>query len=261
MAGFSHSCLVRLIDYPEMPLRMNAREVIKVGRSALLVRVELPIGGRMTPVAYKRIRRLTWIKRLSALPRTNRTLRAWRLGHELLRRGIATARPLAVIIPHRFDVNRASYVVFDWIEGAKNLREWCHSLELDSSARRQKLSAAAVSMGRLLGHMHAQRVSHRDLKPGNVLLVDDGRVVRSHVIDLDGAELCGRLSSRRRLRNLSRLVVGLAELPPIPRTVCLRFLRAYLEVAGDQVSSWKNAWKSLEKTGRARTAQKSRRAA
>ena len=37
--------------------------------------------------------------------------------------------------------------------------------------------------------------------------------------------------------------------------------RAYLEAAGDQLHSWKSVWKSLEKTGRARTAQKSRRAA
>src|SRR5262245_21810648 len=97
VAAFSRSCLIRLIDYPEMPLRTGSREVIKSGRSAFLVRVELPIAGQTTSVAYKCVRRKTWLKRLTVLVRTNRTLRTWRMGLELRRRGIATARPLAVV--------------------------------------------------------------------------------------------------------------------------------------------------------------------
>ena len=42
---FSHDCLVRLIDFPEMPLRTGTREAIKTGRSAQVIRTELPVRG------------------------------------------------------------------------------------------------------------------------------------------------------------------------------------------------------------------------
>ena len=45
----------------------------------------------MIPVAYKRVVRRTWLKRLSALPRRNRTLHAWRMG-QLLWGKINTAK-------------------------------------------------------------------------------------------------------------------------------------------------------------------------
>src|SRR5690606_34782469 len=94
---FSHACLVRLLEYPALPLRIDTREIVKAGHTALIVRTELPVAGRLVPVAYKRVRRKNWWKVLTALLRPNAALRTWRLGHELLARGIATARPLAAI--------------------------------------------------------------------------------------------------------------------------------------------------------------------
>lgn len=262
VACFSRACLIRLIDFPQMPLRLATGEVIKSGRSALLVRVELPVGGRMTSVAYKCVRRRTWLKKMTVLVRTNRTLRTWRIGHELLRRGIATARPLAVIVPHRFDFTNHSYVVHEWIERGLNLRDWCWwASELKPGQRHHVMRSAATSLGDLLGRMHSQHVSHRDLKPGNMLLVSAGRNVHSYVIDLDGVSIHKSLSQGLRLRNLSRLVVGLSELPRLDRTVHLRFLRAYLRAVGNGVDRWKGTWKSLEKTGEARLERKLRKAA
>jgi hypothetical protein len=76
---FSRACLIRLIDFPEMPFRIGVNETIKAGRSTLLV-LELPVAGRMIAVAYKHVRRRHWVKRLTMLFRTNRVLRSrnWR---------------------------------------------------------------------------------------------------------------------------------------------------------------------------------------
>ncbi|MCA9069362.1 MAG: hypothetical protein KDA84_10585, partial [Planctomycetaceae bacterium] len=38
--GISRDTLIRLIDFPELPLRIHTRDTIKAGRSALLVRGE-----------------------------------------------------------------------------------------------------------------------------------------------------------------------------------------------------------------------------
>ena len=245
-----------------MPLRLNTREVVKAGRSALLVRVESPNHGRMTAVAYKRVRRRTFLKRLTVLLRTNRTLRTWRIGHELLRRGIPTARPLAVIVPRRLDVGLPSYVAHEWIEGARNLREWCWwAAELQAGDRRQALHAGAASLGSLLGRMHARNVCHRDLKPGNLMLAVNGREVASYVIDLDGVSLHRRISEPLRWKNLSRVVVGLTELPPVDKTVLLRFLLAYLRAAGIGIGGWKSAWRRLDQIGAVRLQRKLRKAA
>ena len=74
VAEFSHACLVRLIDYPALPLQTNTHETIKAGGTALIVRTQFPLQERNVPVAYKRVRRRNWLKVLTALIRTNRTL-------------------------------------------------------------------------------------------------------------------------------------------------------------------------------------------
>ena len=258
--GFSRACLIRLIDYPEMPLRTSTREVIKNGRSALLVRTEFPVEDRMTSVAYKRVRRRTWLKKLTGWLRPQRAVRTWHLGHALLERGIATARPLAAILPRQPGLRFSTFLVQEWIEGALNLQKYGHWLEgIQPQARIEKTRNAARSLGRLLGHMHAQNVSHRDLKPGNLLLVDHGRTVTAYVIDLDGAAIRRRLSKRERLKNLSRLVIGLEKLPELQLTVLLRFLNAYLATAGDAGGEWKRTWRELEKVSAARRGKKRRR--
>ena len=243
---FSRACLIRLIDFPEMPFRTSVRETIKAGRSALLVRTELPIGGRMTSVAYKHVRRRNWVKRLTVLFRTNRILRTWKLGHELLARGIATARPLAVIVPRATRLSGDGFLISEWLEGAASPAEFLQLLRpFEPRARLRRTRVAAHKLGDLLGRMHARNISHRDLKPGNVLLQDREHDIAAYVVDLDGAGLCARVSRRVRIRDLSRLALGLEACPDIARTTRLRFLKSYLAAAGDKTWNWKTAWRDL----------------
>lgn len=246
--GFSRNCLIRLIDYPELPLRMSTRQTVKAGRSALLVQADLPVGHRMLSVAYKRIRRHGWLKKLTGIVRRNRTLRSWRLGHKFLNHGIATARPLAVIIPRRHATANDSFLITEWIDGGLNLTDFYRRIEeLPPSRQVRLLRAAASRLGNLLGRMHAAGITHRDLKPGNLLLVPRGGDVTAYVIDLDGAKIRRRIPSRLRLRNLSRLVLGLEPFGGIALTLRLRFLIAYLTIVGETSRDWKSIWRDLDR--------------
>ena len=62
--------------------------------------------------------------------------------------------------------------------------------------RLREASRCAVSLGRLLGHMHAVQVSHRDLKWANLLAVPGSDERAVYLVDLDGAKLGGPPSLR-----------------------------------------------------------------
>lgn len=257
---FSRACLIRLIDYPEMPFRIATREIVKVGRTALIVRTDLPIDGRMVSVAYKRVRRRNWLKIWTGSIRKNRTLKTWQMGRTFLEHGIPTARPLAVILT-RSRLARDAYLVTEWLHGAMNLDSYCRSLKsFPMLERHRKARSAAARLGDTLGRMHASGISHRDLKTGNLLLVDRDEGVAAYVVDLDGAECKGRLPRSLRLKNLARLVVALDDVPAATHSLRLRFLKSYLSAAGDEPSDWKPFWNELNAVSIVRRIRKQRRA-
>jgi tRNA A-37 threonylcarbamoyl transferase component Bud32 len=244
---FSPECLARLIDFPEIVLRMKSTEKVKAGRTALVVKGELPVGGRLIGVAFKRISRPRWVEALFGFFRTNGTLRRWLTGHEMLARGIPTARPLAVILPPLHSPGRASFFVTEWISDGVNLRHLCKRLDRRPRlASWSRVSPIAESVGSLIGRMHARNVSHRDLKLANLLVADRGTQVDAYLIDVDGAILQPQLSNRIRYRDLLRLVADSLRYSCISRTARLRFLKSYLEACGSGEQCWKETWRELE---------------
>jgi serine/threonine protein phosphatase PrpC len=82
------------------------------------------------------------------------------------------------------------YLVFDW-HGGRTLEQIRRSAVRSSVA---EVVAAAIEIAKALGRLHRHGVVHRDIKPGNLHLGDDGRW---RVLDL-GVALSGREGAAQR---------------------------------------------------------------
>lgn len=243
VAEFPRDLLIRLVECPDLPLRSGPAETIKAGNTALVVRASLPMHAGMASVAYKRIRRKTVLKKLTQAISRNRTLRTFLMGHRFLQHGIDTARPLAVIVPSRFDVASPSWLATEWVDGETVASFAARIAQLAPSARKSAADAAAIALGTLLGKIHAARITHRDLKSQNLMLrrTADGET-RAAVIDLDGASFAGPAMSLRRWKDLARLAADAERWPVLRHSTRMRFLKAYLHAAGlkdDRKSAWR----------------------
>lgn len=164
----------------------------------------------------------------------------------LERLGIPTAGPLMVVVPRWHQPFRPSYIAYAWLKQAFNLTAYAEWLqEIPPRQSRQRLHSAAEKLGELIGKMHSHRVSHRDLKAGNLLLINKPSSVEAYVIDLDGASRHVWLPGFRRLRDLSRLALATQSHETMTRATRLRFLLAYLRAFGEPARSWKSYWRRL----------------
>jgi tRNA A-37 threonylcarbamoyl transferase component Bud32 len=246
-----------LANDPEGPLRAFRHRPAKLSHPSVVVQAELPTtAGRMT-VAYKRSRPKHWWKAPLAWLRTPRALAAWRLAHALLVRGIATARPLLV---HQSKRRGQGYLASQWLDGAEDLHLYGWRLAtLSPPERFLRARRCLESLGRLIGHMHAWDVSHRDLKAVNLAAVERERQTDVYLLDLDGVRLARRLSDSTRVRNLARMAASLRLHPWVSRTLVLRLLRAYLQALGGSRAAWKPLWRDVADACRQMTAHRERR--
>src|ERR1700678_2750100 len=86
---FTAAEVARLAAAPEQIVNDPRAFVVKRGRSALVVRTDLSIGGTATAVAYKRCGSRTRLRQFVRGVRTSAALRNFRLGYRLLQLGMA----------------------------------------------------------------------------------------------------------------------------------------------------------------------------
>lgn len=217
-----------LLDQPEQLMQEYLHRPVKISHSSVVVRAVLALDSGPVGVAYKRYRPRSVWKSICGRFRRSGAVRAWRLGHAMLTRGVDAARPLAVCQPRRTPRRGESYLATEWIEGSENLHLWAwRSSALETSQRLRLAALCAVSLGRLLGTMHAARISHRDLKGSNVLVSGCGQTVRTWLIDADGVRIHRRLAARRRAADLARLAASVEAHSWVTRSIRYRFLQAY----------------------------------
>ena len=244
---------VLLLD-PEGPIRGEGSRILKDSRTALVAEATILVKGRPTRVICKRFNSKKPFERLLNWVRRSRAARAWQAGQHLKSRGIATPDNLAYLVINPrgpFGVLRArrEYLIQIKAEPSIPLGDYARDILplLNATARRAQIRAFVLALARLLRTLHDRSISNRDLKASNILILGDptGQEPLLSLIDLVGVHLDHPLPAPRRLQNLARLQLSLADVPGRTRTDSLRFLRAYLPWGLTPRNDWKGIWRRI----------------
>jgi tRNA A-37 threonylcarbamoyl transferase component Bud32 len=258
----SRACLIRWIDYPELPLRAHVRETLKCGRSSLVVRADVPVGDAVVRIAYKRYSRRNLWKVVCGALRSSRAFRAWRMGYLLRDAGIATPRPLVAITPRPLSRRVDSYLATEFVDGFP-LHDLAERISaLPAALQVDVVMKTAEIVGRMLGRLHGAGFRHRDLKTGNVLIAGDVHepaTMAAVLIDLDGVSRRRTVSRSARIRDLSRLGVCFGPETPQRLNAGARFVKSYLASCGDAEWRWRDCWRRLVAAIAVRNRQRSRK--
>ncbi len=231
---------------PGKMIEAAACRPVKISHESLVVEATLTAGGRTMLVAVKQYRPRTFWKAVAAIFRPARAMQNWQKAKFLLSQEIATPRPQLACRPRGWANRNTSFLATEWIGNAENLHVFGWRIAARPPAARLRIAArCADALGQLLGRMHAAGAAHRDLKAANLLVVErDGDAI-VYLIDLDGLQTGKRVDFQRRARDLARLAAMLVAHPWITRSICRRFLRAYLRQASDDQMNWKRLWRAI----------------
>lgn len=242
-----------LLD-PEAIFRREGTIVLKDSRTALVAEATMSVKGRPVRVICKRFNPKKVLESLLNLVRPSRAGRAWQAGQHLKCRGLPTPQNLAYVVKTaRGPIGRwltgPAYLVTIKAEPSITLGDYARDIlpTLDLAERRRRIAALTLGLARLLRVLHDRSISDRDLKSANILIEGDPAADEPALtlIDLVGVQLLHPLPKGRRLQNLARLQISLADVPGRTRTDALRFLRAYLPWGLSPLHDWKATWRKV----------------
>lgn len=257
----------------EHPIACKQSHSAWVARRALVTPAG-PLG-----VIVKRPRARDRRRALRQLLPPSRAARGWRIGHALLNRNIATARPLALLERRLGPLVLESVLITEQLDGALDLAAHLRRERADRSPRawRRHKHMLTGLLARELRKLHEAGFVHRDCKAENLLVLPGGykrvrppgagrersgaereragaaagrvRWTRPRLvwIDMDGLRLPGRAPREgERLAALARLHVSLLGVAGLTRTDRLRFLRTWCGGFGADPRAWRRTWRALE---------------
>jgi tRNA A-37 threonylcarbamoyl transferase component Bud32 len=254
--------LTRLLADPDAPFRDPTSRRLKDSSSATVVEVMVPTGDGLRPAIYKRFRVKSRLVLLKNLLRPSAAMRSWTYGHNVLDRGLPTARPLCVLLRRRAGIPAEGYLLTEKVPDALGLPEAvAAATDLPPGERRAVLRGWADDIGRLVRRLHDRRVAHRDLKAPNILMAGAARHLPTAtpvLIDLVGVVPGRVVTAQTRVRNLARLNASFSNTPAVSRADRLRFLRAYLGWGLHGKGDWKSWWTRVAAATREKVAKNAR---
>lgn len=250
----------QLLADPDAPFRDPAFKNLKDSRSSTVIELPIPTATGTTVAIFKRFRVKSATVLLKNRLRRTTAMRSWTFGHNLLDRGLPTARPLLVLHRHRLGCPAEGYLLAERVPDALDLVEATATATARPDCRRI-VRTWADSLGRLIRLMHEKQVAHRDLKAPNILMSrvrPDLAAAVPVLIDLVGVVPGTPVSRADRVRNLARLNASFLQHPAITRTDRLRFLRAYLAWGLHGSDGWKEWWHAVRQQTLAKVAKNQR---
>ncbi len=226
------------------------RVVLKASRTAEVFRASPRLGGVHLDVVCKHSRTESWARRCVRRVRGSRERRNWDRAFMLLRSGIATATPLAIVERSRpaAEAWLVTQAITDGID-LDGVMSWqIYDLDrCDAIAVKRKLVERFVG---LCTRMREAGIRHRDFKASNVLITDwrgDAEGPHLYLVDMDGLSESAFRGAGYTWRSITRLAASLADTRSFTRTDAARFLRGYLAADRAGKEGWKAVWLRLSR--------------
>jgi tRNA A-37 threonylcarbamoyl transferase component Bud32 len=244
VATLGSELLTEIRDAPDALFAERVEYWCKKSGTNRVAAVTLPIGGENRLCFWKlsQTRRIwPW---LVCLVRGARVRAAWEIGHALLRRGIATPKPLA-FVEARDGITLRQYLLTEGIPHSATVAKFLGDRfgRLAPHEQRQWLAAFLKRLAGQVRRLHSFGFDHRDLKASNILVCENPADSRLWLLDLDSVRRWTWLPPPRRVQNLARLNVSSRLRPMIRNSDRLRFLIAYLGTR--RKAEWKSLWKKI----------------
>lgn len=251
-----------LMADPDAPFRWPTTVMLKDSRTTTVAETTMQVAGMPTRVIYKRFNRKKWLDPLLTWFRPSRAWQSWQAAQHLVSRALPTPRNLLYIArlrPFRHDplfwyLPHETYLVTLKLEPSLSVGDYVRDVlpRLGPDARRGQVRGLTLALARLIRTLHDRSLSDRDLKTTNILIVGDPTAGEPELvlIDLVGVRLLHPLPYHRRVQNLARLNLSLANVPGRTRTDALHFLRRYLPWGLAPHNDWKRLWRDVAEASR-----------
>ncbi len=158
VTDLDRTALRALLADPDAPFTQPGVVLLKDSRSSTVAELELPVGGVMRPVIYKRFRVTEWSDPFVTLLRRSAAVRSWLYGHGLRERWLPTARPLLVLHRRKGGLSQEGYLLTEKVENAVELHRFLTELEAwPRHARLALLRRHIDALARLVRGLHERR--------------------------------------------------------------------------------------------------------
>lgn len=140
--------------------------------------------------------------------RETRASQSWRNAHRLLRCGIATPIPLALIEKRFGPIRRQAWFVMQAVDGPR-----VYEYFRDKSVSQTQQLTIARQMAEFIKLMQAEKLSHGDMKATNFIINDQ----QLYVIDLDAMQVHGQEKTHTRAlqKDVARFMRNWQSLPAV----------------------------------------------
>ena len=204
----------KILSDPDAFLASKGARLLKAGRSSTV--------GAGSGLVLKRYNFRKLGNALKDLFRQSKARRSYRRAYHLELAGVPTARIVATVDRRCCGFLLRSCVLMEEIAGAQELGAY---LQQSGAISLHLVHQAAE----LIGALHREGLSHRDLKESNIVLDETGRL---SLLDLDGLEFVDVLSEARAASDLERFARGVMKFEKAGRIHRMAFLRRYCRVRG-----------------------------
>jgi hypothetical protein len=229
---------------------------LKQSYSTLVCRGTLQVGEQAINVILKRQTGKNFFTMIRNCFRESRAIHAWKTGYAMIHRGMAVAKPLAVLERRIGPVVFETILVTEDVCPATNLRAFMINTlgDIPAAKRREFKQVITEQLAMLLRKMDFNHFSHRDMKGTNILLRNmpfeytnqQAKDIQVILIDLDGLTMNVRKEELGELKALVRLSYCVDYSEYVTRADRARFLKAYLTQFGSGRPNWKGLWRKIQ---------------